>query len=729
MKSFWTGLKATSETMILPRRLALIILAFLFVPGCSKDFQISLRSEISETPQPSEVLAELLSVTTDPPSDLASTSVMLNATVKSTSPSLTGYFEYGLTPAFGSATALQTLGSSGDELLRATLSNLALSTTYYYRAVVQSSTKTSYGTTRSFVTTRDLTKPSGTITLNFNAEFTDSPKVMLNLSATADLGVTGYFVSESATVPKASQPGWITLSGLKNLQINPSFPVSGGNGSKRVYVWYKDASGNISDTASDSILLVRNDSWKNHYAISWRDTPSNSCKYAKQMGYEYVALRIYYTATQYRSFSECSGLKFYMADPQHWALNSLGFSPEIDTTKTYSQAERDWYNQNMSWKSTDPFPQNLATGWWQDSATFAVVWDLQQQAVIDVLIERELALFRSYRDAGIAIAGYFMDIAKLTGDFDYWDGTKNIPTDMTHWLGRDSTLLHSGITHEYATYSDGMAAYYKQLKSRVVQEFSDAKWIIEPWVLQYVTSPTSIYVTDEWVEKTKSRADRFELLPDMLAQESSGTEFVDNSLIFNSGLPITKDMVASSQQEQVDDVNNRKHAAKAGINGAWYNWFGHFGARSGFNSIVDVYPRLKLIRVIPNWDNLRNIPLTLRSWNNDSNNPIYQSYQNATKATPLSYFDQNIMYSRHWKNNKLFAVFNSNSTPIRIALNESIVSIKCVDDYFIETTDCSADFQVSSSATAKVITRISAAAFPTGADDQSKGVGYIITVN
>ena len=234
-------------------------------------------------------------------------------------------------------------------------------------------------------------------------------------------------------------------------------------------------------------------SWKNNYGIAWRDTAINGCKYAKQVGYDYLALRIYDSPSKYQTYADCSGLKFFMVDPQHWAMNSFGYSTNIDTTKTYTQAQIDFYNKNMTWKSTTAFPNNLASGWFSgiNGAIFAPVWDLQQQAVINMLVDKEMTLFRNYRDAGIPFAGFMIDIAKLTGDFNYWDGTKNIQSDLSHWMGVDAGLLHSGITHEYTTYSEGHAAYYKKLTSTMLQEFPDAKWVLEPWVLYNVQVRTA----------------------------------------------------------------------------------------------------------------------------------------------------------------------------------------------------------------------------------------------
>jgi len=134
-------------------------------------------------------------------------------------------------------------------------------------------------------TISDTTKPIGSTTINNNAFSTDSVNVTLSLSATDNIGLTGYYVSESSTTPTATQSGWVSITSAVSYSANPSFPLSSGDGTKSVYVWYKDAAGNVSTTYSDSVALARNDGWKNLYAITWDDTTtstvSNTVRYAK----------------------------------------------------------------------------------------------------------------------------------------------------------------------------------------------------------------------------------------------------------------------------------------------------------------------------------------------------------------------------------------------------------------------------------------------------------------
>ena len=438
--------------------------------------------------------------------------------------------------------------------------------------------------------------------------------------------------------------------------------------------------------------------WRNWYGIIWRDTPENTIKYAKQMGYDHIAAKSYSVNT-YTTNPDCAGLRYYIIDP-HWDpyiyadlpnRTSLGNDIErgriVDASKAYTQEQKNWYNKRMVWKSYDPFPYNLATSIFPetDPKRFVVMWDLQQQAVIDELVEKIIRLFESYENPSLpfTFTGYGLDVPRLNNEFRYLTNTGVVRTTLTHWTGGDYGLMgHDNITHEYPTFTEGMYAFYKQLNRRMRQEFPNAKWIIEP---ARVFDNTGSVSGDEWVNSIKNRADKDELTPDMISQEGPVTDFVDNNGNFNSGVNITKDRVGCSQNSVVEEDVNRLIAAKAGDNGAWYNWFGRFGGfrtMPNFQSITDVYPRLKLIRCIPNWDNLNNVPLLNRSW--DGN--VYQS--------PKSYISSDVMYSRHPKTGKLFAVFLTTKGVIKLTTGEIVTSVRRADGFFMEAEDGALDVSI-----------------------------------
>ena len=146
------------------------------------------------------------------------------------------------------------------------------------------------------------------------------------------------------------------------------------------------------------------ENWKNFFAVQiGDDSAADHAKYAKQMGYSSIGL-INGTSiiSQYRNNPDLIGLKFFLVYPQYYRTPVLpSHSRNIDTTLTsrlsstqaYSQSDMDFYNQNMVWKSTGPFPNNLATGWWTSYGTgFGVRRDFQQQAVIKFQLKTRLTL-------------------------------------------------------------------------------------------------------------------------------------------------------------------------------------------------------------------------------------------------------------------------------------------------------------------------------------------------
>jgi len=70
---------------------------------------------------------------------------------------------------------------------------------------------------------------------------------ILAVSATDNVGVTGYMVKKSSSTPSADDDGW-----------QPSPPASirfGGEGVKTLYAWAKDSAGNVSQTAQATVLI------------------------------------------------------------------------------------------------------------------------------------------------------------------------------------------------------------------------------------------------------------------------------------------------------------------------------------------------------------------------------------------------------------------------------------------------------------------------------------------
>lgn len=471
--------------------------------------------------------------------------------------------------------------------------------------------------------------------------------------------------------------------------------------------------------------VPENDSWKNYYAISWIDTPENILKYAKHMGYEYIAVREW-KQTDFKSSELAKGLKFYVTDPQLRAEvmdEYPGFerfkTPRyLDLTKTHSKKEIQWYNRYMVWKSREPFPANLASGWYNAVeinekiiANPSVMWDFQQQEVIDYVVRKSLEYVRGFETKDFTFAGFMFDVPDLVGDFCLWD------TDNSKWpdgrnvcnqtlakltgTGVDSGLsageIVAGhrIVHNFATYEDGRAAFLKQLVSEMRKEFPGSRWIIDPAHLYNTTNSG-----DEWLYRISKRSDGKELLADLMMEEDDSTQFVDLEKIFSPDFPlqISRNRVGSHQRYSHEEAVNRRIAGMAAKNGAWYNWFGRFSnafnppaglTMPDFPSIDKVYPRLKLIRLVANWDNLNQTPFLERRW--DATTGIYSS--------PNSYFSSHLIYSRRPKTDKIFVVFNDALEPLKLKSGTQIKEIQCADSYFGPSGSCRADFLITISPT------------------------------
>jgi hypothetical protein len=71
---------------------------------------------------------------------------------------------------------------------------------------------------------------------------------IIAFSASDDTGVTGYLVNESSSTPSLNDPNW---------QSTPqeSYTASGGGSNISIYAWARDAEGNLSNSATDTITI------------------------------------------------------------------------------------------------------------------------------------------------------------------------------------------------------------------------------------------------------------------------------------------------------------------------------------------------------------------------------------------------------------------------------------------------------------------------------------------
>lgn len=97
-------------------------------------------------------------------------------------------------------------------------------------------------------------------TINNGGESTSDFKITLNISATDNIEIVGYYASETDNLPAGDDPNWVPIEStpsLINYNIQFSFtPITEpGYVSKIIYFWLKDKMNNVSGVASAAVNL------------------------------------------------------------------------------------------------------------------------------------------------------------------------------------------------------------------------------------------------------------------------------------------------------------------------------------------------------------------------------------------------------------------------------------------------------------------------------------------
>ena len=157
------------------------------------------------------------SATTNPATNVASYSAILNGTVNPHGLTTTVHFQYGTTTGYGSTTANQTFTGNTTRSVAANIGGLSPSTTYHFRIAATNSTGTTYGSDRTFTTL----SPTGPPVVTTNAA-----TLIASFSATLNgsldphgLTTTVYF-QYGATTSYGSTTASQTKTGNTYLNIN-----------------------------------------------------------------------------------------------------------------------------------------------------------------------------------------------------------------------------------------------------------------------------------------------------------------------------------------------------------------------------------------------------------------------------------------------------------------------------------------------------------------------------
>ena len=164
----------------------------------------------------------------------------------STDPSIAGYRVY-----YGTSSGIYQSFVDTGKMTTCTISNLSEGITYYFAATGYDSSgaQSDFSNEVAFVPNPSTdTTPPAVATFSIPATASRLTISITALTATDNVGVTGYMVKESATPPAASAVGW------GNAPPRSYRFASAGN--KTLYAWAKDAAGNVSASRAASVTIT-----------------------------------------------------------------------------------------------------------------------------------------------------------------------------------------------------------------------------------------------------------------------------------------------------------------------------------------------------------------------------------------------------------------------------------------------------------------------------------------
>ncbi|WP_222837296.1 hypothetical protein [Dyadobacter fermentans] len=382
------------------------------------------------------------------------------------------------------------------------------------------------------------------------------------------------------------------------------------------------------------------------------------------MGYRYV---FYQQGMENDPLSD--NLHFYLESPEYTI-----YKRTLSLNRTYPEKDVRFYEQHCTVSEPDQqFPRNMATGWFFNETDFSVELDFRNKDVVNWAVQEILKKVREIesRNPKFKFAGFAWDVPQLTGDF--WSapaqkGGKQVT--LEYWQSKNQTLRQQS----KPSYTRGRTAYYQVLFAAMRQRYPDARIIMEP---------AKIY--DDWVKVVATHNVPDSIMPDLLCQEASDLKFVSDPRILSSG-KIKKSQLASTTPNVFGEVENRTIAATMAINGAWFSWYGRFGGTGNmpdFKNIAEVPARLKLIRVLPNWENLNDTPLNDRIFLNNE----YKS--------PTAGMSSGLLWGRKPGTNDILCVFLSLDEAVQFPVSNKEVQIYQLDSLMGPSKNAEKMFRIS----------------------------------
>ena len=111
-----------------------------------------------------------------------------------------------------------------------------------------------YAVVSSIDLPQDSTPPSGGfVVINQGSEYALSPEVSVFVAGFDNQGVTGYYLGENPARPALGQ--FTAVATTARLSLTLPYTLSAAEGPKTLYLWLRDAAGNISEAASAPVKL------------------------------------------------------------------------------------------------------------------------------------------------------------------------------------------------------------------------------------------------------------------------------------------------------------------------------------------------------------------------------------------------------------------------------------------------------------------------------------------